>query len=391
MGRTPPGDGAHDAGDDRRDVGRAEARVHLRGHRREEPVVGHREEDPRLPEEHHEHDRREPGDGADLDGRREPELPGGLDADGDRVGNVELLVGDDARQDERDGDVEHRADAERDEDADGQVPLRVSRLLRGGRDGVEADVREEDHRRPLQHAGRAEAAEGALVGRDEGVPVLGLARSATAKAMKSRTTVTFMNTMIVLKRADSLIPRTSSAVTARTTRTAGRFRYAPVSSKCCCFSLQSTGAPDPRLRQVDPERVVQEGDDVARPADAHRGGGDEVFEDEVPPDDPRDELAHRRVRVRVRAPGDGDHRRHLRVAEAGEGRRDAGDDEGERHRGACVRRRGAPREHEDARSDDRADAEHHEVERGERPLQPVLALARPPAGDRPTSWRRDRA
>ena len=161
MGRTPPGDGAHDAGDDRRDVRRAEARVHLRGHGREEPVVGHREEDPRLPEEHHQHDRREPGDGADLDGRREPELPGGLDADGDRVGNVELLVGNDARQDERDGDVEDRADAERDEDADGQVPLRVSRLLRGRRDGVEADVREEDHRRPLQDAGGAEAAEGA--------------------------------------------------------------------------------------------------------------------------------------------------------------------------------------------------------------------------------------
>ena len=32
-------------------------------------------------------------------------------------------------------------------------------------------------------------------------------------------------------------------MTARTTRTAGRFSTFPVSSKCCCFSLQSTGAP----------------------------------------------------------------------------------------------------------------------------------------------------
>ena len=137
-----------------------------------------------------------------------------------------------------------------------------------------------------------------------------------ANAMKSSTTVTFMNTMIVLKRADSLIPRTSSAVTASTTSTAGRFTNAPGQLEVLLLLAPEDRRADPGLRQVDAERVVEEGDHVARPADADRGRRDQVLEDEIPPDDPGDELAHRRVRVGVRAPRDGDHRRHLRVAEA---------------------------------------------------------------------------
>ena len=89
-------------------------------------------------------------------------------------GTLSCGVGDDAGEDQRDGDVEHRADGERAEDADGQIALRVARLLGGGGDGVEADVGEEDHGRALQDAGAAEAAEDALVRGDEGRPVLGL-------------------------------------------------------------------------------------------------------------------------------------------------------------------------------------------------------------------------
>ena len=59
-------------------------------------------------------------------------------------------------------DVEHGADDQRDDDADGQIALRVLGLLRGGGDGVEADVREED-------VGRARADAGESV-RRKGVP-----------------------------------------------------------------------------------------------------------------------------------------------------------------------------------------------------------------------------
>ena len=43
---------------------------------------------------------------------------------------------------------------------------------------------------------------------------------------------------------------------------------------------------------------------VVRPAVRHRAGGDGVLEQEIPADDPRDQLAERGVRVGVRAAGD---------------------------------------------------------------------------------------
>ena len=45
------------------------------------------------------------------------------------------------------------------EDADGHVALRVLGLLRGGGDGIEADVGEEDDARRPEHAAPAELAE----------------------------------------------------------------------------------------------------------------------------------------------------------------------------------------------------------------------------------------
>ncbi len=90
----------------------------------------------------------------------------------------------------------------------------------------------------------------------------------------------------------------------------------------------------PRGRQVDVDEVAHERHDVARPADADRRRAHGVLEDQIPADGPGDELAHRRVRVGVRAAGDRDHRRHLGVAEPGERRRDAGDDERQHDRGA---------------------------------------------------------
>ena len=47
-----------------------------------------------------------------------------------------------------------------------------------------------------------------------------------------------------------------------------------------------------------------------------------VFEDQIPADDPGEDLAQRRVRVRVRAAGDGNHRRQFGIAERREAARD---------------------------------------------------------------------
>ena len=67
--------------------------------------------------------------------------------------------------------------------------------------------------------------------------------------------------------------------------------------------------------------VSREGDEVARPAHADRRRADGVLEHQVPADDPGDQLAERGVAVGVRAAGDRDHARELRVAEPGEARR----------------------------------------------------------------------
>ena len=97
---------------------------------------------------------REARDRADLDDRPEPRERRArrVDADGDRIGHVELGVVHHAGEHERHGDVEHGADRERAEDADRHVPLRILGLLRRGGHRVEADVGEEDHARAADDA-----------------------------------------------------------------------------------------------------------------------------------------------------------------------------------------------------------------------------------------------
>ena len=70
-------------------------------------------------------------------------------------------------------------------------------------------------------------------------------------------------------------------------------------------------------RQLDAESG-QERREVAAPGDRHRDVADRVFEDQIPADDPGDQLAERRIRIGVGAARLRNHRRQLRVAEAGQ-------------------------------------------------------------------------
>ena len=51
-----------------------------------------------------------------------------------------------------DGNIEHGADDQRGDDADGQIALRVAALFGRGGDGIEADVGEEDDGAAGEHA-----------------------------------------------------------------------------------------------------------------------------------------------------------------------------------------------------------------------------------------------
>ena len=142
---------------------------------------------------------------------------------------------------------------------------------------------------------------------------------------------------------------------------------------------------------------------VRRESDAHRHVADGVFQDQVPADDPGDQLAHGRVGVGVGAAGDRNHRRQLGIAEPGKRADDRHQHERNRQRrtssgtaqrgrvmhdvvgqrGVQDRRgiellsgdRGAD-DGEDAGANHRADTQRGERPRAERLLQPMFRLLR---------------
>ena len=82
---------------------------------------------------------------------------------------------------------------------------------------------------------------------------------------------------------------------------------------------------------------IHEVNDVGGEADADRHVADGIFQDEIPTDDPGDQLAHGGIGVGVGAAGDGNHRRQLCVAEPGEGADDRHQHDGKSQRRSCAR------------------------------------------------------
>ena len=124
--------------------------------------------------------------------------------------------------------------------------------------------------------------------------------------------------------------------------------------------------------EVDAE-LLEQADQVAGPADAHRGGAGGVLEDEIPADDPGHQLTHGCVGVGVGAAGHRHGAGHLGVAQAGERAGDPDQDHRDPHCRPGMQRRRLAGEHEDPRADDGADAERDEVQGAQGPLQRVLA------------------
>ena len=85
-----------------------------------------------------------------------------------------------------------------------------------------------------------------------------------------------------------------------------------------------------------PAEPVEHVDQVRGEADADGHVADRVFQDQVPADDPGDQLAHGGVGVGVGAAGDGNHRGQFGVAQRGEGA-----DDGHQHERKRQRRAGA--------------------------------------------------
>src|SRR5580698_4137410 len=83
--------------------------------------------------------------------------------EGNGIGYVERAPVGNSEQHDRHQDIEHSADAQRPQYADGKIATRISRFLRGHWNSFETDICEENHPRSGENAADAELAECALV------------------------------------------------------------------------------------------------------------------------------------------------------------------------------------------------------------------------------------
>ena len=131
IGVSPATSAMIDAGDDRAEIRRPEPRMDRREDRRQQTVAAHREEDARLAQQRDEHRAEQSEERAHLDDRAEPLQARRVDADRQRIRDVQLADTARCRSSTiATSDVDHRADRERPENADRHVALRILRLLR---------------------------------------------------------------------------------------------------------------------------------------------------------------------------------------------------------------------------------------------------------------------
>src|SRR6185437_10176676 len=268
----------------------------------------------------------------------------------------------DAGKHERGRDVENRADDERDEDAAGHVLLGIARLLRRRRHGVEPNAGDEDHAGAAQHAAPTVLAEGAGVRRHEGMPVAGVdVLDAEGDEQDEHEHLDDDDHRVEFGRLANAHDedRRNSQHDERRRHVEQPRDRAPVGQRD-----DRAGRAGERCRNLN-AKILKKAHHVARTPDGNRRGAEGVLENQVPADDPGEQLAERGVRVGVRAPGHGNHRRELGVAESRERAANRGDQHREDQRRPGELRRRRARDDEDPGTDDGAEAESRETERAE--------------------------
>ncbi len=169
-------------------------------------------------------------------------------------------------------------------------------------------------------------------------------RYAPATTMKVKTVPTLTKTTARLKRADSLMPTTRIVVTARTAAKAGTLKAAVTVGREAVSTPADSDRRD-RLPAILKEyqdgagsvgeawwkvetEVLEEAHHVRAPSGGDGRRAEGVLQDQIPADDPGEDLAERRVAVGIGGARDGDEGRELGVAQPGESTSEPREDEG---------------------------------------------------------------
>ena len=123
-----------------------------------------------------------------------------------------------------------------------------------------------------------------------------------------------------------------------------------------------------RGRQGQPE-ILEKADDIGRPAHGNGGCAEQIFKNQIPPNDPGKDLPQCGVGVRVGATRRRHHGCELGVAESCERAGDAGKHKRQRDRRTRIAGCRLAGQHKDAGADHTADPEQREVHRAQHPFE----------------------
>jgi len=269
----------------------------------QEAVAGHGEPDARLAKLEDEDGGDHAEDGSDENKEAYPLQAACAGQEGEALEGVDdrggvahdRLPGNDAAEHDGYRAVEHGAGHQSGEDAEGQIALRVFALLGGRGDGVETDVGEEDDGAAGEYAGPA-------IGH-EGMPVVGLDEAGAGKDEdQDGGHLDEHHDVVCASRladaADQEHGEEHDDEEGGNVEAEVPSGFVEIVAGKVLQAGGQVGRGDPLEGQVDAE-PVEEVDQMRGEthADAHVAEG--VFEDQVPADDPGNQLAERGVRVIV--------------------------------------------------------------------------------------------
>ena len=350
----------------------------------EQAVPGHGEEHAGAAQHHDQQHGRDAGHACGGDEALGPAHAVLLEGGGDGGVDVQLVELDHAGEHGHHGDVEHGADQQGDDDADGDVPLGVLGLLGVGRYRIEADVGEEDDgcarhgadggtaavhhaRHPVTEEADAGPAEGG-----EGMPVGGVDEEG-AHGDDEEDGGHLDGHHDPVEGGAFLNAFHQDGGDDGHDDERGQVHDGARGGEVAGGGVVLPGRFAHQLGHVDAD-LADGALEVGGPARGHGRAGHAVFEDEVPADDPGEQFTERGVGIGVGRSCYRHHGSKFRIAERRKDAGDARDDVGHHQRGACYVVGGRAGRHEDARANDGANAQGRELHRAEDAAEAVFAL-----------------